>query len=261
MEGTNINLLSVIVRTTGSNLSLLSKCLLSIKNSGYKNIEIIIVYQGLSFEKLNIIKNQKLNIPFKFILNEVDYDDRSKNLNLGIKNSSGRFLAFLDDDDYVANNHYSNLINKINIEKSSLAYCLSNVVNAKGEILSDIFKNRYLDKISLLKDNFITIHSFVLDKQSIDDSFLSFKEDLKLAEDYIFILPIYLNYKTSFVNERTSFYLIDGEESNSFLKYKNNNEYKIQRTLMKKYKSDMKIAMFEKTIIFYKRVIGKTKKI
>ena len=30
---------------------------------------------------------------------------------------------------------------------------------------------------------------------------------------------------------------------------------------MKKYKSDMKIAMFEKTIIFYKRVIGKTKKI
>lgn len=257
----NANLLSVIVRTTCSNLSLLRKCLLCIENSDYGSIEIIIVYQGLNFEKINIIKNLKLNIPFKVILNEVDYDDRSKNLNLGIKNSNGRFLAFLDDDDYVANNHYSNLINKINDEKSNLAYCLSNVVNAKGEILSDIFKNRYLDKISLLKDNFITIHSFVLDKQSIDGIFLSFKEDLKLTEDYIFILPIYLNYKSTFVNERTSFYLINGEESNSFLKYKNNNEYKIQRTLMKKYRSDIKIALLEKIIIYYNRAIGKTKKI
>lgn len=257
----NTNLLSVIVRTTGSNLSLLRKCLLSIENSDYKNIEIIIVYQGISFEKINLIKNLKLNIPFKVILNEVDYDDRSKNLNLGLENSNGRFLAFLDDDDYVANNHYSNLINTIIQEKSSLAYCLSNIVNKKKEILNDIFKNRYLDKLSLLKDNFITIHSFVLDKKSIDISLLGFKEDLKLAEDYIFILPIYLNYKTSFVKERTSFYLIHDKESNSYLKSKKNNEFKIQRMLMKKYRKNMKISLLEKIITYFKRIIGKTKKI
>jgi hypothetical protein len=251
------NLLSIIVRTTGSNLTLLRKSLISIENSDYKTIEIIIVYQGLSLEKIKLIENFKLTIPFKVLVNEVEFDDRSKNLNIGIQNSKGRFLAFLDDDDYVATNHYSNLINKLSQEKSSLAFCLSNVVNEKGTILTDLFKNRYLDKISLLKDNFITIHSFVLDKNRIDNSLLNFKEDLKLAEDYIFILPVYLNYKTSFVNERTSYYLIYDKESNSFIKYKENNEFKIQRKLMKKYKKKMRITLLEKLLIYFKRLIGK----
>jgi hypothetical protein len=255
------NLLSIIVRTTGSNLTLLRKSLLSIEKSDYKTIEIIIVYQGLNQEKLNLIENFNLTIPFKVILNEVEFDDRSKNLNIGIQNSKGRFLAFLDDDDYVATNHYSNLINKINHDKSSFAFCLSNVVNEKGAILEDLFKNRYLDKVSLLKDNFITIHSFVLDKHRIDINFLKFKEDLKLAEDYIFILPFYLHYKSSFVTERTSFYLIHDKESNSFTKYKENNEFTIQRKLMKKYKKKMRINILEKLIIYFKRWIGKTKKV
>jgi len=255
------NLLSIIVRTTGSNLTLLRKSLLSIENSDYAAIEIIIVYQGLSFETLNLIENYKLKFPYKVIMNEVDFDDRSKNLNIGIQNSNGRFLAFLDDDDYVATHHYSNLINKINHDKSSFAFCLSNVVNETGALLKDLFKNRYLDKVSLLKDNFITIHSFVLDKYRIDPSLLNFKEDLKLAEDYIFILPFYLKYKSSFVNERTAFYLIHEKESTSFTKYKENNEFQIQRKLMKKYKKKLRINLLEKFVIYFKRFIGSTKKI
>lgn len=255
------NLLSIIVRTIGSNLNLLEKCLLSIENSDYKNIEIIIVYQGFSIEKINIIKTLITKKPFEVIVNPVEYDDRSKNLNLGIQNSNGQYLAFLDDDDYVAPNHYSNIISKLHEEKSSLAFCLSNVVDKKGKILNDIFKDRYLDKISLLKDNFITIHSFVIDKKMIEESLLFFKEDLKLAEDYIFILPIYLNYKTSFIKERTSFYLIHDKESNSYLKYKNNNEFKTQRARMKKYRSNMKISILERLVLLFKRIIGETKKI
>jgi glycosyltransferase involved in cell wall biosynthesis len=255
------NLLSVIVRTTGSNLSLLKKSLLSIENSDYKNIEIILVYQGIDFDKFDLIKKFNLSVNYTALINEVTYDDRSKNLNIGIANSKGTFLAFLDDDDFVAKNHYSNLINKLTKEKSSLAYCLCNIVNKKGEILDDIFKDRYLDKLSFLKDNFITIHSFVLNKNSIENSLLHFKEDLRLAEDYIFILPIYIKYKTSYVPERTSYYLIPENESNSYVKYKNNNEFKNQRKIMKTYRRQTKINIIEKAIIHYNRITGKTEKI
>ena len=186
-------LLSVIVRTVGCDLQLLEKCLLSIQNSDYPDIEIIVVYQGIDLIKLDLIRNVKLKISYSVVINEVEYDDRSKNLNIGLSMSKGSYLAFLDDDDYVAKNHYSNLITLLLKEKSSLAYCLCNVVNKEGLILDDIFKNRYLDKIGLKKDNFITIHSFVVNKKNIDASLLYFQEDLKLAEDYI----VYVSPKKS----------------------------------------------------------------
>jgi glycosyltransferase involved in cell wall biosynthesis len=255
------NLLSVIVRTTGSNLALLEKSLQSIANSDYNNIEIVLVYQGIDLDIYNRIQEFKFRGNYTALINEVNYDDRSKNLNIGINNAKGVFLAFLDDDDYVAKNHYTNLINKLTKEKSSLAYCLCNIVNNKGEILDDIFKDRYLDKLSFRKDNFITIHSFVLNKNTISNSLLHFKEDLRLAEDYIFLLPIYIKHKTSYVPERTSYYLIPDNESNSYIKYKNNDEFKIQRVIMKKYRRQVKINIFEKAIILFKRITGKTEKV
>jgi glycosyltransferase involved in cell wall biosynthesis len=254
-------LLSVIVRTVGFDLELLEKCLLSIQNSDYSTIEIIVVYQGIDSVKLNLIKNLKLNVSYSVLINEVEYDDRSKNLNLGLSMSKGSYLAFLDDDDFVSRNHYSNLIELLVKEKSSLAYCLCNVVNKEGVILDDIFKNRYLDKIGLKKDNFITIHSFVINKKNIDSSFLYFKEDLKLAEDYIFILPIFINFKTSYHPERTSFYLIPEKESNSFTTYKSNGEYVNQRNIMNKYRREINLNLFERASIYYKRITGKTRRI
>ena len=254
-------LLSVIVRTVGSDLQLLEKCLLSIQNSDYSAIEIIVVYQGIDNMKFNLIKNLKLNVSYSVLINEVEYDDRSKNLNIGLSMSKGSYLAFLDDDDFVSKNHYSNLIGLLIKEKSSLAYCLCNVVNKDGVILEDIFKNRYLDKIGLKKDNFITIHSFVINRKNIDSSFLYFKEDLKLAEDYIFILPIFINFKTSYHPERTSFYLIPEKESNSFINYKNNGEYINQRNIMNKYRREINLNLFERASIYYKRITGKIRRI
>lgn len=239
MPETTNKLLSVIIRTMGKNIELLNKAIDSIFNNTYPNIEVIVVFQGTDdslFQKIeseisSLCKHKTIH----FIQNETDEDERSKNLNLGLKAAKGEYLAFLDDDDYVAQNHYQNLISAIEKEETDLAFCIANVVDETGKPKSGLFEGRYIDKLSFYKDNFITIHSFVVTKEVIERLNLKFEERLQLAEDYLFLLPIYMKETVSFVKESSCYYKIVSKESQSFTAYeesgKRDQQYKLLKTL------------------------------
>ena len=98
----------------------LNKCLDSIINQTYKNIEIIVINDGSKDNSLDIIKSY--------------HDDRIKIINQdnqgisvarnnGIKASSGDYLCFVDSDDYIETNMIDELVNKISIDKSDIVVC------------------------------------------------------------------------------------------------------------------------------------------
>ncbi len=86
------------------------RCLESVINQDYKNLEIIIVNDGTqdnSYEICN--KYAKLDKRIKLI-NQKN-GGLSDARNTGVKMATGRYLAFLDSDDYVDKDTYSTLVN------------------------------------------------------------------------------------------------------------------------------------------------------
>lgn len=109
----------------------LTKCIDTLKEQSYKNIELIVVNDGSP-------KNCK-EVVNKYIDNDniIKYVEHKNNKGLfqaritGFENSTGDYIAFLDADDYVSNDFYRELIEKAEKTKSDIVF--SNLVMDYGK--------------------------------------------------------------------------------------------------------------------------------
>ena len=92
----NKPLVSVVIPTYNSE-KYIERCLRSIKNQTYKNIEIIVVDKFSKDKTIEIAKKYTKKI-FK------TGPERTVQKNLGIKNSDGKYLMFIDSDMYLEEN-------------------------------------------------------------------------------------------------------------------------------------------------------------
>lgn len=88
-------LVSVVIPTRNSS-EFLSKCLDSIKNQSYKNIDVTIIDQGSEDTTLRICKRFKTKI-VQLLPSKV-YAPPTKSRNRGAKESKGKYLLHLDSD-------------------------------------------------------------------------------------------------------------------------------------------------------------------
>jgi hypothetical protein len=130
-------------------------------------------------------------------------DARSALLNLGIKHSSGRYLAILDYDDVIYNDGYAKLIKEL--LDSDCAIAFGKVVMKFIDVFEDtIICERVQDRfkgnnaLDLFRDNFCPIHSFVIDRRKVDDHMLLFDENIDKLEDYNFLIKFCARYLSSF---------------------------------------------------------------
>ena len=89
----------------------IGKCIMSILNQTMQDIEIIIVNDGSTDNSENIIKeiinNNDTKIEIKYFLKE--NGGLSEVRNYGVKQATGKYLSFVDSDDYIDKNLYKNL--------------------------------------------------------------------------------------------------------------------------------------------------------
>ena len=91
----------------------LDNCLASVFQQDYKKIEIIAINdesKDNSLQKLEEYQKKHSNIK---IINQTNTGQAIARNN-GIKNSTGDYITFLDQDDYLDNNYISTLVNSIN---------------------------------------------------------------------------------------------------------------------------------------------------
>lgn len=113
------DLISIIVPCYNCK-DVVSRCLDSLINQTYKNIEIIVVDDGSKDDSKKIIKSYKnKNIYYYYKEN----GGLSSARNYGIKKSNGEYLLFVDSDDYVSNNYVEKLYNSIIDNKTNIAIC------------------------------------------------------------------------------------------------------------------------------------------
>ncbi len=95
-----------------------SRCLDSIINQTYKDFEIIIVNDGSTDNSGKIAKEYKEKYDDKIIYIEKSNGGLSSARNVGIENASGKFIMFVDGDDWIECRCIETLINYIELNKN-----------------------------------------------------------------------------------------------------------------------------------------------
>jgi glycosyltransferase involved in cell wall biosynthesis len=149
-------------------------------------------------------------------------DARSALLNLGIRRSSGRYLAFLDHDDVIYPETYRNLVNELILSRCALSF--GSIVMKDAEIFQDALlvgsrRASFVGSnlIDLFANNFCPVHSFVLDRSMVHAKDLWFDESLSKLEDYDFLLRLCAQYQSSFslIHTIVGDYYIKSDNSNT----------------------------------------------
>jgi glycosyltransferase involved in cell wall biosynthesis len=117
----------------------LRKCLDSVESQTYKNTEIILVDDGSTDHSGKIVDEYAVSNPKIRVLHQAN-GGLSNARNNGIKAATGKYLTFIDSDDYVAKDYVSylfDLLRKDNF-KSKLAICsIMNVFEKTGKQLNN----------------------------------------------------------------------------------------------------------------------------
>lgn len=205
---------SAVITTYKRDKMFLERAIKSVLNQTYKNIELLIVDDnGMDSSYSDIVQSlvdqysDKLEI--KYLLHEINAGAQ-KARNTGIENSTGMYLAFLDDDDAWLEAKIEKqlkIFEKSNSENLGLVYCWYNVLTEQidGNVLTEVYelpvypKNQVLKE--LLRKNYIASTSFPLIKKECFDSVGTFDEALEASQDYDMWVRIAQKYEVDCAQE------------------------------------------------------------
>ena len=213
-------LVTVIITTYKRPYKMLYRAIESVLNQSYKKIELIIVDDSPSEyeERENIKKNINFieDDRIKYIQHEANRGGCAAR-NTGIKNSNGKLIAFLDDDDEWIEYKLEKQIKYMFQNNVDLVYCAwqdyidkDNKKNIKGKVHTQLFKENNI--YNLLKCNYIGSTSFVLTKRNCFVKCGMFNEKLRSCQDWEMWLRISKYFKIGCVNEVLVKYHIHSSE-------------------------------------------------
>lgn len=113
--------LSVIVPVYNTE-KYLEKCLDSLLKQKYENLEIVVVEDCSKDNSRKILEKFSKNEKIKIVYNEKN-SGLSFTRNSGLKHATGKYVGYVDSDDYVDPNYYSEIMRKIVLENAELAIC------------------------------------------------------------------------------------------------------------------------------------------
>lgn len=210
-------LISVIMRTTARrSFDQIKHSIKTIANQIYTNIEFIMVEDGSSVHQLDC---QKLcsQLKLKFQYHPLPKVGRSKAGNHGMIASTGEYLMFLDDDDYLFADHIDTLVSNIPDVNSryDAVYSLSwEAIVDKDSLLFNCKSlcvppnlNQPFNFNILRVRNFIPIQAIIFNKQLFIDRG-GFDLSLEYLEDWNLWYRYCYKSRVKFVPKVTSIYTI-----------------------------------------------------
>lgn len=198
MERNNI-LLSIIIPVYNTG-PLLCNCLDSIKNK--RNIEVVVVNDGSTDSSLEIIKKYSNSFD-NFELVDKKNEGVSVARNIGLSESNGEYVFFLDSDDFISSENLDLILSKLKSNKDIYQIQTNTVNENKIEDRTQI-KNEYSSIEEYLQSDTIKgeLWNYILKKDLIERNNVKFIPGVKFAEDRNFVIK-YLSCINSFqlINE------------------------------------------------------------
>lgn len=224
-ELTENPLVSIIVRTC-NRPSYLRETLLSIERQTYKNIEVVVVEDGID-TSFKMIKEEFPNLNIK-------YHAMGKNMgrsvagNKGLSLASGEYFNFLDDDDVFYPEHVECLVRKILNSNCKVVYASSFetpiIVHSKDPYKYTLLREKIVYSTSfnilkLLYSNIVPIQTVMFNRE-VYENCGGFDTSLDALEDWDLWLRYAFKYPFDFLKMTTSIYRVPALKKDSLERQK-----------------------------------------
>lgn len=238
----NTDLVSVVISVYNVQ-KYLKTCIKSVINQSYKNLEIIIVNDGSPDNSLNIIKEYS-EIDSRIVLIDKKNEGVSAARNDGIKKAKGKYIFFLDGDDF--------------LDKDFFKYFTENAKENKSDvvILNSFWslKNRVCEKYH----SALPTCSLFIKKRLLDEyDFIRYPLNIQPGEDGIFSHILLMHAKKISFEDKVIYHYVkhEGQDHTRALK-----EPKILLTAIKKWLDILndfyaKHCMYEKYALSFMKYI------
>tara|TARA_B100001778_G_scaffold167281_1_gene137535 strand:+ start:378 stop:1121 length:744 start_codon:yes stop_codon:yes gene_type:complete len=160
----------------------------SVLDQTYKNFEIIIVYDDESKSDWNFI-NEFKNIDHRIsVIQNKQKIGAGKSRNIGIQNSNGKFVAFLDADDRWESEKLRKQIEFMELNKCDISHTSYSIVDKNQKVLGIRKARNFFDLKDLLKSCDIGTSTVIIKKHLIND-YIQFAS-LTTKEDFVLWLKL-----------------------------------------------------------------------
>ncbi len=217
--------ISVIVPVYNSEFYL-EKCIDSIMNQSYKNLEIILIDDGSTDQSCEIVKLYAQKDQ-RIILKRQDNAGESAARNNGLKLATGEYIGFVDCDDWIEPDMYECLVEQAVKENADIVISgwykdteyESNKIRNEKEVRERVFSGETLLRYLYERDSYREF-AYMWDKLYKKELFhdengetILFDENLKLGGDVLCLGRIALNVKKAVYVDKAFYHYIQRKES------------------------------------------------
>ena len=159
----------------------------SVLNQTYNNLEVIIIYDDPEKADLNYIKKlASLDQRVKLTINDKNVG-AGRSRNIGIEQSKGTLLAFIDADDMWSKNKLDEQIKFMQDQAISFCHTSYKIINEKGDFVSLRKARNFMTVNDLIKSCDIGLSTVMIKKSHLKtDKF----PNLKTKEDFVLWLKL-----------------------------------------------------------------------
>lgn len=250
-------LISIIIPTY-NNAEFLPRALKSVINQTYKNIEILIINDGSTDDTIEIINKFE---DYRIKLYNKTNGGVSLARNYGIKKANGKYLMFVDSDDWIEKDMVEICYNTLklhNVKALKCNYYINYIENKNyntGLIDKDyegiVIKENLIEMIYKMLGGTIStaVWNFIIEKNIILENDIFFDKNLVASEDKMFLINILFKLPEIYVlNKPLYHYFINNDSTmhrhDKYEKYILN-ELNLNDILKRKFHFDEEIKLID----------------
>lgn len=200
----------------------IDKCLKSLVSQTIDNYEIIIVVDGSKDNSIEIVKKYKEKYPKLIRYYETENKGLSAARNYGLTKAKGKYIGFVDSDDYVEKNMFKEMYNFATNKNNDIVICNYSKVTEQEQKKVDLKINDNEKKHHLILKAKPYAWNKIYKKELFEKYSLSFPDGLIFEDIYTIYSLMLKNDKIGYINEYFYNYTINRPDS--IMKTKNRND-------------------------------------
>ncbi|WEL48464.1 glycosyltransferase [Enterococcus casseliflavus] len=166
----------------------LTRCIDSITANTFRNFELLLINDGSTDNSLEILKEKEMEDSRIKVITKIN-EGVSKTRNLGIKEATGKFIMFIDNDDYIEKDYIQTFIDNCIKNDADLVIGGYKRVNKSKIMFSDFPRDCDWGKYVILAP-----WAKIYNRQILIDNNILFL-DYPIGEDVYFNLKVFSNTK------------------------------------------------------------------